>query len=241
MDDDPRPAPPRRLSSEITSWIEWFGVARLVTSACAVVIVCLGGWWLIRSPVPPVESSLPRTTASATATTTTPAVPAVAREEESAAEAGPESIDMVVHVAGAVVDPGVYRFAPGSRVADAVERAGGATGEGRPHLLNLAARLIDGMRIRVPIEGEAVDPALARDVPVATATPGGDPDQTTVVDVNIATVSELDALPGVGPATAAAIVAERERNGPFVNVGDLERVPGIGPAKLTAISELVTT
>ena len=118
-------------------------MARLVTSACAVVIVCLGGWWLIRSPVPPVESSLPRTTASATATTTTPAVPAVAREEESAAEAGPESIDMVVHVAGAVVDPGVYRFEPGSRVADAVERAGGATGEGRPHLLNLVARLIE--------------------------------------------------------------------------------------------------
>jgi len=241
VDDDLRPAPPRRLSSEFASWVEWFGVARLVTSACAVVIVCLGGWWLIRSPTPPVESSLPRTTASGAAPTTVPSVTvAVAGERSASAEAGSEPVVVVVHVAGAVVEPGVYRFEAGARVADAVERAGGATVDGRPHLLNLAGPLVDGMRVRVPVQGEPVDPALARDVPVSTVV-GAGAEQIAVVDVNVATVSELDALPGVGLATAAAIVAERERNGPFVNVSDLERVPGIGPAKLAAISELVTT
>lgn len=239
MDDEPRPAPPRRRSSEITSWIEWFGLARLVTSAVAVVVVCVGGWWLLRAPAPPVESSLPRSTTPSPATSSVlssapepdPSVPAVS---------DPSPQELVVHVAGAVAEPGVYRFEPGARVADAVTRAGGATSEGRPHLLNLAGRLVDGMRVRVPIDGEPVDPGLALDVPQ----PAADDDRARpgrVVDVNVASTDELESLPGVGPATAAAIVAERERNGPFVDVSDLERVPGIGPTKVGALSELVTT
>ncbi len=117
---------------------------------------------------------------------------------------------------------------------DAVVAAGGPAPDADWNALNLAAVVVDGTRVYVPAVGEEV-------VGVAPVGAGDGAQPVGPIDVNRATVEQLETLPGVGPATATAIVTERERNGPFVNVDDLDRVPGIGPAKLAALRDLVTT
>lgn len=222
----PRPAPPRSAAERVTgwaaAWLGWFGPGRLVVSAVAVVVVCAGAYWLVRAPRPPTEASIPRAETTSPAVTTLPA----AGTTGSSADA-----HVVVHVAGAVQTPGVYLLGAGARVHDAVALAGGTTADADEDALNLAAVVVDGSRVYVPRVGE--------EVPVPAGDPA--PAPTGPVDVNRAGAAELDELPGVGPATAAAIVTERERNGPFLSVDDLDRVPGIGPAKLEALRELVTT
>jgi competence protein ComEA len=146
---------------------------------------------------------------------------------------------VVVHVAGAVVAPGVHTMGAGDRVSDAVAAAGGAVPEADLDGLNLAAPLADGQRVYVPRIGE-VDPASVPNGPSPSGGPLGSAAPAGPVDVNRATADELEALPGVGPATAAAIVDDRDRNGPFASVDDLDRVSGIGPAKLAALRDLVT-
>lgn len=215
-----RPAAPQSVADRARAWVEWFGTGRLVAASLATLIVCAGAYWLVHTPPPPTEASLP------VATTTSSATPGTSM-------AAPESPTRVlVHVTGAVVEPGVFELAAGARVRDAVVAAGGPTAEADWNALNLAAVVADASRVYVPVVGE--------DVPVepSSATPAGG---AGPIDVNRATVDQLDELPGVGPATAAAIVTERERNGPFVDVDDLDRVPGIGPAKLEALRDLVTT
>lgn len=222
-----RPGPSSSPSDRARAWIEWFGVGRLLAASIATVIVCLGGYWLLRPPPPATEATLPR------------AVPA---STDAALDAGPTSAPVgdvpttiLVHVAGAVIEPGVYELPRDARVREALVAAGGPTADADWNALNLAAPVADGTRLYVPIVGEAPPTAIVSE-PV-----GGEDQPTGPVDVNRATAVELDALPGVGPATAAAIVTERERNGPFVGVDDLERVPGIGPAKLAALRDAVTT
>lgn len=146
--------------------------------------------------------------------------------------------ELVVHVVGAVRAPGVVRVRDGTRVIDALNAAGGAAPRADLGALNLAARVTDGARIVVPAVGEAPPPQLPGDAATGSgvAPGGGVPGP---IDVNRATAEELDALPGVGPATATAIVREREANGPFRSPDDLERVRGIGPAKLATLRDLV--
>lgn len=218
-----RTAPPGdgRWQAALAAWVAWFGPARLITSAAAVLAVCAGLFWLVRTSPPPTEAGLPMATSI-------PTVPVTAAVPEPT---GPVS----VHVAGAVERAGVYELQVGSRVQDAIAAAGGATPEADANALNLAAELVDGTRVYVPVAGEAL-PVDGGGVspPPASASTGP-------VDLNRATAAELDVLPGVGPATAAAIVTERERNGPFLSVDELTRVRGIGPAKLEALAGLVTT
>ncbi len=241
--DSTRPDGPGARPHRAAEWLEWFGVARLVTSAVAVVAVCAGAWFLVRSPTPPTEAGLPVATTDAAASTTSSTEPPPSASSSTRTEGGSGEDDaerlLVVHVTGAVRRPGVYAVPAGSRVADVIERALGATAVGRPHEMNLALPVVDGMRIAVPVEGEEVDPALRVEVPpdldVAAGVAAGP------IDVNVADVRALDELPGVGPATAAAIVAEREQHGPFASVDDLLRVPGIGPAKLERLRGSVTT
>jgi competence protein ComEA len=222
----PRPMPPRTLAERARSWVDWFGIGRLIAASMATVIVCVGAVWLVRAPTPATESSLPR------ATTTV----AVVASDPVATPASTTPTEVMVHVAGAVVEPGVYALGADARVRDAIVAAGGPTETADWNALNLAASIADGVKVYVPTVGEIVPPSLTAPlgVPVSSAAAGP-------VDVNVAGAAELDALPGVGPATAAAIVVERERNGPFVDVDDLDRVPGIGPAKLEALRGLVTT
>ena len=212
---------PLGLAERIDEWMlaldRWRTRPVAVVSAVLVGVTVAGaGWWMGRSPTPPpVEDLIPHVNVATTVSTT----------------AGP--LPVVVHVAGAVVTPGVYVLDDRSRVTDAVIAAGGFTPDADPDQLNLAALLVDGAQIRVPIEGEVVASALSLGLGGGGATPSGP------LDLNRATAAELETLPGVGPATAAAIVAFRDENGPFAAVDGLLDVPGIGPAKLAALADSV--
>jgi competence protein ComEA len=224
-----RPVAPRSVAERVRAWVEWFGIGRLIASAVATVIVVAGGVWLVRTPPPATEATLTR------ATTTVAAVP-IDSTAGVAAPIPPAPSVVLVHVAGAVIEPGVYELATDARVRDAIVAAGGPTATADWNALNLAAVVGDGAKLYVPNIGEVVPPALM------TAPPAGGVAATAMpVDVNVATADELESLPGVGPATATAIVTERERNGPFLDVDDLDRVPGIGPAKIDAMRDMATT
>jgi competence protein ComEA len=236
MSDEPvRPSPPRAVRERAAAWLAWFGLGRLVTAALSVIVVAAGAWWLLRTPVPSTEASLPlaSTTTTSVAASVAGAVVTTGASRPDAAAASVPTV-LHVHVAGAVADPGVHELAPGSRVVDAVASAGGPTADADVDALNLAAPLADGERIRVPRTGETV----VTDPPPAPSTAGPPPGP---VDLNVATVAQLDTLPGIGPTTAAAIVSHRDEHGPFVTVDDLLDVRGIGPAKLDLIRGLVTT
>jgi competence protein ComEA len=144
--------------------------------------------------------------------------------------------DVVVHVVGAVRRAGVYRLAGGSRVQEAVRRAGGATRHADLDAINLAARVADGQQIVVP--SRPVTPAggatgAAGTAAGASVTPGGP--AAGPVNLNTATAEQLDQLDGVGPATAAKILTWRREHGGFRTVDDLAQVPGIGPKRLAAL------
>jgi competence protein ComEA len=228
----------RTLTQAIVPWIRFVGPARLLGAVGAILVVAGIAWWLLRAPVVPTESRLPMAQRAAAADLGA-SVPPVA--STTTALAPPTSAIVVIHVTGAVHAPGVYELRPGQRVADAIDAAGGALADADANALNLAAPIADGDRIAVPIAGEAPSPSSAgagaghSHAGDAAAGPGsGSP-----VDLNTAGVAELEALPGIGPATAAAIVDHRAANGPFATVDDLEAVRGIGPAKLEAIRDYV--
>jgi competence protein ComEA len=143
----------------------------------------------------------------------------------------------VVHVVGAVVEPGVYELPAGARGDDAVRAAGGLTGDADSRAVNLALQLIDGEQLVIPRRGETLPTNAPRHQPGATAAGTTAP---RLVNINRATVAELDQLPGVGPSTARAIVEHRERYGPYATVDDLLAVRGIGPAKLAEMRAMVT-
>lgn len=128
--------------------------------------------------------------------------------------------DVVVHVAGAVADPGVYRLPAGSRVADAVERAGGAEGGADPDAINLAARLGDGQQVVVP--GRGAGAASTEDGPISLGS---------------AEQADLETIDGIGPVTAADIIEFRDEQGGISSIEQLDEIPGIGPATIESLSE----
>jgi len=138
---------------------------------------------------------------------------------------------LVVDVAGAVRRPGLYRLARGSRVADAVAKAGGAGAKAAMDGVNLAAPLADGEQVVVPsrVPGGGAAPAAG---PSSAATSGP-------VSLSTATAEQLDALPGIGPVTAQKIVDYRTAHGAFQSVDELDAISGIGPAKLDQLRGLV--
>ena len=154
-------------------------------------------------------------------------------------------VEIVVDVVGAVRVPGVVTLPVDARVVDAIRAAGGTAAGADLVRLNLAAKLADGARVAVPLLGApppAVDPgAVTGSVdPVGGATSGDGTPDGGPMNVNIASAEELEALPGIGPTLAGAIVDDRERNGPFTSVDDLDRVPGIGDGRLAPLRDLVT-
>ena len=149
---------------------------------------------------------------------------------------------LVVHVVGAVRRPGLYRLREGARVADAVSRAGGATGAAELSALNLAAPLVDGVQVLVPsrlpaatgAESAGTESLPDAGVGGAAAGLGARP------SLSSATAEQLDELPGVGPVTAQKILDYRAEHGPFRSVDDLDAVPGIGPVRIEQLRDLVT-
>jgi competence protein ComEA len=150
--------------------------------------------------------------------------------EGAAAEPEPASY---VHAAGAVARPGVYRVRAGGRVADVLDAAGGPADDADLDQVNLAAKVADGERVFVPHRGQAVPAVVAG--AVASASGGTAGAAAGPVDLNTATLEQLDSLPGVGPATAQAILDYRAEHGRFSQVQELLEVRGIGEAKLAAI------
>jgi competence protein ComEA len=138
----------------------------------------------------------------------------------------------IVHVAGAVQRPGVYRMRDGERIQDAVRRAGGARRGADLNAINLAAKVADGQQVVVPrrVAGAAQS---GTSVP-GTAAEAGTQSQPPV-SLNTATAEQLDTLDGVGPATAQKILDWRREHGGFRSIDDLGEVPGIGPKKLAAL------
>ena len=137
---------------------------------------------------------------------------------------------VIVHVAGAVRSPGVYRMRPGARVDDAVGRAGGATARADLSQVNLAAKVEDGRQVLVP----EARPRRRAAGGVPAETPPGVP-----LNLNTATLEQLDELDGIGPATAQNILDYREANGGFGSVEELGQVPGIGDVRLASLREQV--
>jgi competence protein ComEA len=210
--------------------IQWFGYRRVISTAVAVAVIAVGAWWVVRVPPAPVESTISFTATSLTSGVST-SLPT---------DAIP-SVSIVVHVAGEVKNPGVYTLSNSARMIDAVLAAGGATARADLEVINLATPLMDSSQIYVPAKGAADRPVFARPQPGMN---GVQPAQNSsdsggVVNINRASVTELDALPGVGPSTAQAIVDYRTTNGPFGSPEDLLNVKGIGPAKFEAMRKLV--
>lgn len=163
-------------------------------------------------------------------------VPLPASEEIVAGTTTVPPRTIYVQVIGAVRRPGVYEVAEGSRVFQAVERAGGFTAEADAEAVPLAAQVVDGCRIHVPRKGEPSVAVSGGPLVPAPVAPGS---KKAPVSINSSGLEELDSLPGIGPATAQKIIDHREAKGPFTSVDQLGDVPGIGPAKLEKIRPLV--
>jgi competence protein ComEA len=184
-------------------------------AAAALALVLLTAWYLARSRAPDSASASPVATI------------AVAPDEDDGGSGG----RLIVDVAGAVHKPGVYRMASGARVEDALKRAGGATSRADLSQINRAAKLEDGRQVLVPRRASPAAPASAPTT--AAATPA------QPINLNTATLEQLDTLDGVGPTTAQKIIDFRTEHGGFGSVDELDQIPGIGEKKLAALREQV--
>jgi competence protein ComEA len=187
-----------------------------------LLVVLLGARFLLHGP-------------AASTTLERPIVGAAEEGSGSGAAASPApgaSTRLVVYVVGAVRQPGLYRLPSGARVADAVSRAGGLTRKADPAGVNLAAPVADGQQLVVPAR---LSPAVAaaEGAPVPGSAAAGP------VQLSVATIEQLDSLPGVGPVTAQKIVDYRSAHGAFRSVDELDEVPGIGPARVEQLRGLV--
>ena len=191
----------------------------------------VGVWWVVRVPPPPPEASIPFATTSIASNMIASSVIS-------------SSANITVYVSGEVVKPGVYVLLATARVIDALQAAGGATNHADLVVVNLAAPLVDAAQVFFPRIGSTPRATLPRphagiNLPIAGGSgsggAGGATSAAGIVDINSATLSDLDALPGVGPSTAQAIIDYRTANGPYASVDDLLNVRGIGPSKLAAM------
>jgi competence protein ComEA len=188
----------------------------VVYGALAIVLLLLGARWI-------------RATGEGTAEGGEVAF-ASAEPGEDGEEAGFQvdagGEDAVVHVAGEVRSPGVYRLPAGSRVADAIGRAGGVTTDGAEDAINLAAEVADGQQVVVPAAAKGSSGAT-----VAAATGTGD----GPISLGTATLEQLETIDGIGPVTAQSILDYRDENGGLSSVDELDEVSGIGPATMEAL------
>jgi competence protein ComEA len=193
----------------------------LAGAVLLLLALAIGGRWLTR----------PGSAADALAVA--PVVPAASAAAATAPQPPAPAPEVVVDVVGAVATPGLYRLEEGSRIADAVARAGGATRKANLAAVNLAAPLVDGTQVVVPRRGQQIVPPAAAGAGATGAAPTGP------IHLNTATAGELETIPGVGPVTAQRILDFREQNGPFRSVDELDAVSGIGPKRLEQLRGLV--
>ncbi len=183
-------------------------------------------FWLQRPVAAPLEIAPPQPTSA----------PVITPSAQIPIETATAAL-LRVYVSGAVAHPDVYRLPPGSIVKDAIQAAGGASGEADLSRVNLAQELRDQQQVVVPRAGE---PDVAP--PASSAPPGrsGDVPLTGKVNINTATADELDTLPGVGAVTARNILDYRAANGPFKSIEDIQKVKNIGDATYQKLKDLIT-
>lgn len=241
------------------------GISPSVVAAFGVVVVVavlLGVWrWWPRDDarVETVQTASLSREASGAVSRSRAAVAAAEREGGGGDAASRESSStrIYVHVVGAVRHPGLYQLNVGARVADGVRDAGGFAGDAAQEAVNLARVLADGEQVLVPTKDEAkraggrslsggqgLSAGGSSGAGAGTAGGAGSagspgPGAGALVNINTADAAALDTLPGVGPSTAAKIVADREANGRFMSPDDLGRVPGIGPKKLEQLKAMI--
>ncbi len=220
------------MHQRLNDFIQWIGLSRILASAFGVLVMVIGVWWVVRVPPPPPEATIPF--ASSTIAT-------------DSLKTNPELLmaNITVYVSGEVVKPGVYVLLATSRIIDALQAAGGPTSAANLVVVNLAAPLVDATQVFIPRIGSTPRATLPRphagiNLPTTGTSGGvsvgsGVTSATGIVDINSASLADLDALPGVGPSTAQAIIDYRIANGPFASVDDLLNVRGIGPSKLAAM------
>ncbi|MFM8553356.1 MAG: helix-hairpin-helix domain-containing protein [Acidimicrobiales bacterium] len=233
--------------SRFMEWLRFLGWRRVAASVVATVSTAAVLLWMFVPSPAPVDTAIPVATA-----TQSPTPP-------------PAAVTVRVHVTGAVRRPGVYELSSGDRVVDALEAAGGASADADLEAINLAQTLLDTEQILVPRRTahsprRAPAPRLRpsprpRTVPTtvppvppaatSVPVPSGEPTPgtsvpATKININSATATELDTLPGIGPTTARAIIDHRRTKGPFRKVEDLMNVAGIGPTRFARIKPLVT-
>jgi competence protein ComEA len=209
------------------------GDARVGIAVLVCVSIAAGVAWF-RAGVAPASPADPAPSPTSTEVSTTTGAPVTTTTTG----------EIVVDVVGAVRVPGVVSLQGSARVLDAIRAAGGVAPGADLERLNLAAKLTDGSRVAVPLIGQpppAIDPSAVSGSPdpAASGATGAGADPSAPVNVNTATETQLEDLPGIGPTLAAAIVAERERNGPFRSADDLTRVHGIGDGRLAQLRDFV--
>ena len=237
----------KRLEEKCSHFLQWYGPARAFATAGSVAVVCVGAWWLLRAPAPPLENSIPLVSIASTSDSSSSSVVGAIPNTTLVGVR-----EVVVHVAGAVNTPGVYRLKPTARVIDAVNAAGGVTASADTAAVNLALPLLDAEQIYIPsrtsqkphttVAVQRKPPASSSPSSTSVASTPGATESTiksALVNINTATALELEALPSVGPSTAKAIVSFRTKNGPFGKAEDLLKVPGIGDGKLAAMKPFV--
>ncbi|GAB4398578.1 MAG: hypothetical protein OHK003_21140 [Anaerolineales bacterium] len=167
--------------------------------------------------------------------------------EPIALQPAPTKEPIAVHVIGAVPRPGLYEFAKGARVQDAIDAAGGLLASANVGTINLAALLEDGQQLNIPYKAGEEPSASSSDdnslvLPGATEKPAdSSQNNSELININTASREELDSLPGIGPTIAQRIIDYREENGPFQTIGDILNVSGIGPSTFENIKDLITT
>jgi competence protein ComEA len=149
----------------------------------------------------------------------------------------PTPSPLFVDVSGAVHEPGVYELALDARVQDAVQLAGGLLPDANESAVNMAAKVMDGQKIIIPLEGEQL-PAIKSN-PLEELSVSASVSDIQPININTATQEELETLPGIGPSKAAAIIEYRSTNGPFNSLEDILEVSGIGEKTLDGFKDLI--
>lgn len=160
----------------------------------------------------------------------------------------PTKQPIAVHIIGAVPRPGLYEFAEGARIQDAINAAGGLLASANVETINLAALLEDGQQLNIPYKAGEEPSITSNDgsntddsslvLPGSTGTP--EVSDTELININTASLEELDSLDGIGPTVAQRIIDYRDENGPFQTIEDILNVPGIGPATFDQIKDQIT-